>query len=270
MDSEESNCWLANANPFETESYSDSDSNSRFIDMLLMLWAGSLERLSSLVKSTEIGREIRNTAQPLACSVAYYQAATSTHDTNPIAGFGNFRDSLKHLLKSAVGWHQTESDDWPEFRTTIVDNLINLAQDHFEEHSDSPLPSCVIEMAKKQASTMVDYDTSNLWPYSQWESFSENSMRAAHQVATDDLEEIPEIHTFGNIVRLPLAVGLIVKCKQYWFDEIEAAGGVEAVAAKAEFLIEYCEELAPNIARFVEEEEWPAWAINLLPIKPDY
>jgi hypothetical protein len=270
MDNEESNCWLANANPFETESYSDSDSNSRFIDMLLMLWAASLEKLAGLAKFSNISKEIRNTSEPLACSVAYYQAATRIHDNNPIAGFGSFRDSLKHLLKAATNWHQTESDDWPVFRSTIINELVDVAQDHFKQHGKSPLPDEVMEMAKKQTSTMVDYDTSNLWPYTEWETFSKNGMKPAHEIAVDDLESVPAMHTFGNIVRLPLAVGIIAKCKQYWFDELENFGGVEVATAKAEFIKLYCDELAPNIAKSIESEEWPLWAVKLLPIEPDF
>ena len=74
--------------------------------MLLMLWAAFLERLAELCNDKEISKRILATAHDLASSVAFYQGATDIHMRNPVAGFANFRDSLKHLVKSSLAWNK--------------------------------------------------------------------------------------------------------------------------------------------------------------------
>jgi hypothetical protein len=62
---------------------------------------------------------------------------------------------------------------------------------------------------------------------------------------------------------------LLAKCKKYWLDELAEHCEIHALTAKAQLITEYIEEIQPTIFKSIEDEEWPEWAIGLLPIVPD-
>lgn len=268
MEEERINCWFSNSNPLEHSCYSDDDKNSKHIDMLLMLWAAFLERLATLCNDKNISKRIIQTAHPLACSVAYYQAANEVHERNPVAGFASFRDSLKHLIKPSLSWNMTEDDELPPLRADLINQLITSARIHFKSNGVE-VNEKMLELAKKQCIPMIDYDITNTWPYSSYALANNSGIKEPHQIALQDLDEIPEISVFGQVIRGPLAIGILSNCKKTWLDDLDEECPIHLLVAKAQLFTEYSEELEPGILDSIQEEEWPDWAIALLPIVPD-
>ncbi|RJV01346.1 MAG: hypothetical protein DWC06_03280 [Candidatus Poseidoniales archaeon] len=268
MDDERINCWFSNANPFDNDCYSDDDNRSQHIDMLLMLWAAFLERLATLCNDKDVAKRIIQSAHPLACSVAYYQAANQIHDTNPVAGFANFRDSLKHLVKASISWNIKEEDELPPLRTDLINKTLISAKKHFK-NSGSEINEEVLEIAKNQCITMIDYDTTNSWPYSSYAVANNSGIKESHQIALQDLDDIPDISVFGQVIRGPLAIGILASCKRTWIDDLDEESPIHLLVAKAQLFTEYSGELEPGILESIQSDEWPNWAISLLPIVPD-
>ena len=127
MDDELPNNWFSTSNPFEQECYFEEDKMSKYADMLLMLWAAFLERLAELCNDKEISKRILATAHDLASSVAFYQGATDIHMRNPVVGFANFRDSLKHLVKSSLAWNKREDDTLPPLQYDLINQIMVTA-----------------------------------------------------------------------------------------------------------------------------------------------
>jgi len=268
MEEERINCWFTNSYPFTIGCYSDDDNNSKHIDALLMLWAGVLERLATLCNDKNISKEMIRTANTLSCSVAYYQAANVTHESNPVAGFASFRDSLKHLIKGSLSWNMGEEDELPPLRADLINQLIASAKAHFSNNGVE-INGRMFELAKKQTLKMIDYDTTTSWPYSSYAVSNDSGIKESHQIALQDLDDIPEISTFGQVIRGPLAIGILVNCKKYWLEDLDEETSLHLLVAKAQLFTEYSEEIEPGILNSIQEEEWPDWAIALLPIVPD-
>ena len=268
MDDEPVNCWFTNSHPFTMGCYSEGDKNSKHIDALLMLWAAVLERLATLCNDKSLSKEMIQTANTLACSVAYYQAANVTHESNPVAGFASFRDSLKHLIKGSLSWNMDEEDEFPPLRADLINQLTSSAKAHFSNNGVE-LNERTLELANKQALNMIDYDTTNSWPYSIYAVSNSSGLKEPHEIALQDLDEIPEISTFGQAIRGPLAIGILVNCKRYWLEDLDEESKLHLLVAKAQLFTDYAEELELGVLNSIQDEEWPDWAIALLPIVPD-
>ena len=268
MEDEPVNCWFINSmNTFDLEIYQKEDRDSQYIDMLMMLWSAFLERFGTLCNDKTVSERVTVTSNSLTAAVAYYQASNQTHEINPIAGFASFRDSLNHILKSTTSWDMPEEDDYPPLTPDAILMLINSSKVHCSQYT-SPWPEAILGVTEGLSEKMINYDTSTTWPYKSILQ-NEEAMHPIKKVATQDLEKIPSIYTFGLLVRLPLAVGLLAKCKRYWLDDLAEHCDIHALAAKAQLITEYIEEIQPTIFKSIEDEEWPEWAIGLLPIVPD-
>ena len=136
----------------------------------------------------------------MTASVAYYQASNQTHEVNPIVGFASFRDSLNHILKSTTSWDMPEEDDYPPLTPDSI--LMLLTHQRYIVHSyTSPWPEAILEVTGGLSEMMINYDTSTTWPYKSILR-NEEAMHPIKKVATQDLEKIPSIYTFGLLVRL--------------------------------------------------------------------
>lgn len=269
MDEEIPNNWFSTSNPFEQECYFEEDKMSKYADMLLMLWAAFLERLASLCNDETISKRILTTAHNLASSVAFYQGATDIHIRNPVVGFANFRDSLKHLVKSSLAWNKREEDTLPPLRYDLINQIMVAAKPHLK-HSGLEINDGMYELSKHHAISMIDYDKNSTWPYSEPLIVAKNTVKHPHDIALQDFNKIPEIFYFGQTIRLPLVVGVIKNCKKEWLEDCAKEDSIHLEVAKAQLFAEYIKEVQPGIIESIEINQWPDWAIQLLPIIPEY
>ena len=99
---------------------------------------------------------------------------------------------------------------------------------------------------------------------------AKNILKQPHDIALQDSNKIPEIFVFGQTIRLPLVVGVVRNCKKEWLDDSRREESIHLEAAKARLFAEYITEVEPGIIESIEINEWPDWAIQLLPIIPEY
>ena len=263
------NNWFYTSNPFEQECYFEEDKMSKYADMLLMLWAAFLERLATYCNDIEISKRILATAHDLASSVAFYQGATDIHMRNPVVGFANFRDSLKHLVKSSLAWNKREEDTLPPLKYDLINQIMVTAKPHLKDNG-LEINDGMYELSKQQAESMIDYDKNSTWPYHEPLIRAKNPLKQPHDIALQDFNKIPEIFFFGQTIRLPLVVGVVRNCKKEWLDDSRREESIHLEAAKARLFAEYIVEVQPGIIESIEINQWPDWAIQLLPIIPEY
>lgn len=268
MEDEPVNCWFTNSlNPFSLESYSEEDKNSKQVDFLLILWSGLLERLGALCNDKKISNKVEKASESLVGSVAFYQGSNNIHKLNPVAGFALFRDSLNHILKATISWNRLEDDDLPPLTSEIILMLVNSASNHCKKYP-SPWPEEILTATQELSECMINFDTNITWPF--MNIFEEESgLYSVKKVSLQDLSKVPEIYSFGQLIRFPLALGLLANCKSFWFEDLAENSGLHGITAKAQLITEYIEEIQPTILQSIDEESWPEWAIGLLPIVPD-
>ena len=269
MDDELPNNWFSTSNPFEQECYFEEDKMSKYADMLLMLWAAFLERLGDLCNDKEISRRILATAHDLASSVAFYQGATDIHMRNPVVGFANFRDSLKHLVKSSLAWNKREDDTLPPLQYDLINQIMVTAKPYLKE-SGLEINDDMYEASKHHAGSMIEYDKNSTWPYHEPMIKAKNILKQPHDIALQDSNKIPEIFVFGQTIRLPLVVGVVRNCKKEWLEDSRREESIHLEAAKARLFAEYITEVQPGIIESIKINQWPDWAIQLLPMIPEY
>tara|TARA_Y100000739_G_C20253249_1_gene304322 strand:- start:64 stop:558 length:495 start_codon:yes stop_codon:yes gene_type:complete len=161
-----------------------------------------------------------------------------------------------------------EEDEFPPLRADLINQLTSSAKAHFSNNGVE-LNERTLELANKQALNMIDYDTTNSWPYSIYAVSNSSGLKEPHEIALQDLDEIPEISTFGQAIRGPLAIGILVNCKRYWLEDLDEESKLHLLVAKAQLFTDYAEELELGVLNSIQDEEWPDWAIALLPIVPD-
>ena len=67
-----------------------------------------------------------------------------------------------------------------------------------------------------------------------------------------------------------MVVGVVRNCKKEWLDDSRREESIHLEVAKAQLFAEYIKEVQPGIIESIETNQWPDWAIQLLPIIPDY
>ena len=260
------NCWLSNNNPLLIDEYGEEAKDEQILDLLSLYWGAFLQRLSIYVKDRNLKEIMCAVGESLISIVAFYQGSLLIHKRNPVAGFANFRDSLRHIISCGIKEITALEEDSMISNQLAIDHLLNISNMYNTSKDYSIYPEEITEICKNQANSLLRYDSTQIWPNNSIYISTEEKIKTPHSIACEDIDEIPEIHGFGKLFRYPLLVGLISLTKRRFFDNLsQLIGSKEANNAKNLLIRDFHNDLSEDIRVSNDKYDWPDWAIDCLP-----